>query len=126
MVDRILFKNRLTTLRKELGLTQYELAQKLGFSRGQIGNYEQGTREPDQSTLLKISNFFNVSTDYLLCKTDVKNYNNLNPVDKINKTIKDNGLETIAAHFEDEEFTEDDLEDIENFISYIISKKKSK
>lgn len=37
---------------------------------------------------------------------------------------KPNQLETLAAHFEGEEFTEDDKEDIENFIKYVISKKK--
>jgi transcriptional regulator with XRE-family HTH domain len=53
-------------LRKKKNLTQYELADKLGFSRGKLANYEQGTREPDYETLKKIAGFFEVSTDYLL------------------------------------------------------------
>lgn len=47
-------------------------------------------------------------------------------IDKINKTVNDSGINTIAAHFEDEEFTENDKEDIENFIKYVLSKKKKK
>lgn len=67
---RKLFGQRLAKLRKERNLSQYELAEKMGFSRGQIANYEQGTRQPDFETLLKFADFFNVSTDYLLCRTD--------------------------------------------------------
>ncbi|CAN2247250.1 helix-turn-helix domain-containing protein [Bacillus vallismortis] len=57
---------RIAALRKEKGLSQYELADRLGFSRGKLANYEQGTREPDYETLIKIADFFDVSTDYLL------------------------------------------------------------
>ncbi|WP_238861105.1 helix-turn-helix transcriptional regulator [Clostridium sp. YIM B02569] len=71
MNEKMLFKNRLLTLRKEKGLTQYELADKLGFSRGQVGNYEQGSRQPDQETLVKIADFFGVSVDYLLGRADI-------------------------------------------------------
>lgn len=45
-----------------------------------------------------------------------------NNATEINK--KENQLETIAAHFEGDEFTEEDLDDIENFIKYVKSKKK--
>ena len=44
---------RIAALRKEKGLSQYELADRLGFSRGKLANYEQGTREPDYETLIK-------------------------------------------------------------------------
>lgn len=61
-----MFSKTLTRLRKQANLTQYELAEKLGFSRGQIANYEQGKREPDYEILDTIANFFDVSTDELL------------------------------------------------------------
>ncbi|WP_445429720.1 helix-turn-helix domain-containing protein [Bacillus atrophaeus] len=61
---------RIAALRKEKGLSQYELADRLGFSRGKLANYEQGTREPDYETLIKIADYFEVSTDYLLRGTD--------------------------------------------------------
>lgn len=118
--------NRLKELRLEIKMSQSELADIFNISQQAVSHYEKGLRDMDNTLIASMANYFNVSTDYLLGISKVKNHNNITPEDKINKTLKDNGLETIAAHFEGEEFTKDDLEDIENFISYIISKKKSK
>lgn len=117
MIKENLFSKRLVSLRKEKKLTQYDLAELLGFSRGQIGNYEQGTREPDQNTLLKISDFFNVSVDYLLGKTDVKNY-------------LDDSNNTIALHSDGDldysDLTDEAKEEVKNFIDYIRVKYKKR
>lgn len=61
-----MFGRKLTELRKTKGLSQYELADLLGFSRGQLANYEQGSREPNFETTLKIADFFGVSLDELI------------------------------------------------------------
>jgi len=61
---------RLVQLRKQKNLSQYKLAEILGFSRGLLANYEQGRREPDYNTLLIFAAFYNVSVDYLLGGTD--------------------------------------------------------
>ncbi|MFD2628818.1 helix-turn-helix domain-containing protein [Oceanobacillus kapialis] len=61
-----MLKNRLISLRKQKGLSQYEAADRLGFSRGKLSNYEQGTRQPDYGTLEVIADFYDVSIDYLL------------------------------------------------------------
>lgn len=65
-------ERRLLSLRKNQKLSQYDLADRLGFSRGKLANYEQGQREPDYDTLKKIADFFEVSTDYLLGRTEKK------------------------------------------------------
>ncbi len=65
-----MFKKRLVKLRIDKGLSQYDLANALGLSRGQISNYELGTRHPDYETLAKIAAYFEVSTDYLLVGHD--------------------------------------------------------
>lgn len=65
-----MFASRLAELRNSRHLTQYELADRLQLSRAQIGNYEQGTREPDFQTLITFADFFDVSVDYLLRRTD--------------------------------------------------------
>lgn len=75
---------RLKQLREELNMTQKELADKLGISRAAVGLYEQGKRNVDNDTLLKLSEIFNASADYLLGNTDIKA-----PVDKISSALSD-------------------------------------
>lgn len=53
-------------LRKLNGMTQWELGEKLGISASAVGMYEQGRREPDSKTLLKLSEIFSVSVDEIL------------------------------------------------------------
>lgn len=60
------FAGNLKYLRKEQGLTQTELASKLGVSRSTIGMYENGEREPDFETLGAIAEFFGVDMNFLL------------------------------------------------------------
>lgn len=67
-----LFAKRLAKLRKERQMSQQQLALMLGCSRGQIGNYELGSREPDILTLVKIADFFQVTLDYLIGKTEIR------------------------------------------------------
>jgi len=64
------FGTRLTTLRKQKKLLQADVASKIGIARATYGAYEQGTRQPDFETLEKIADFFEVSVDYLLGRTE--------------------------------------------------------
>lgn len=61
---------RLAELRSARGLTQQQLADLTGLTRGRLNNYEQGTREPDLVTLQSLADFFDVTTDYLLGRSD--------------------------------------------------------
>lgn len=65
-----MFGKRLAFLRKQKSISQYKLAELLKLTRGQIANYEQGKRQPDYETLKMFADFFSVSTDYLLGKSD--------------------------------------------------------
>ncbi len=60
------FPDKLRILRKNKGLNQSQLADKIGIARTTVSNYEQGVRFPKQNTLIKIAEFFEVSVDYLL------------------------------------------------------------
>lgn len=64
------FKNVFKMLREAAGLTQVQIAEKLGISRSTIGMYETGAREPDFETLELIADFFNVDIDYLIGRTN--------------------------------------------------------
>lgn len=57
---------RIAALRREAGLNQAELAQRLQISPSAVGMYEQGRREPSADTLVSMAQLFGVSTDYLL------------------------------------------------------------
>lgn len=60
------FAGNLRRFRRERGLTQKELAQKLGLSTSTIGGYESGQRKPDIKTLVRIAELFDMSVDRLL------------------------------------------------------------
>lgn len=63
---------RLKALRTEKGLSQKEIAEYLGISQPAYANYERQAREADYETLKKLSDFFNVSIDFILGKTEQK------------------------------------------------------
>ncbi len=64
------FSKRIYETRKDLGLTQQELSDKLGINQSAIAKWEAGELEPSLSMLLKISEICNVSIDYLLGAVD--------------------------------------------------------
>lgn len=66
------FADRLTILREDRMLYQKELAKELNVTTGTISNYENDVHSPDLETLVKIADYFNVSTDYLLGRTGSK------------------------------------------------------
>lgn len=69
-----MFGHILAKLRKEKNLSQYKLAELMNLSRGQIANYEQGSRKPDFEILEEFADFFDVSIDYLLGRTELRTY----------------------------------------------------
>lgn len=66
--------NKFRNLRKKNNLLQSDIAEKLNVSTSTIGMWEQGRNQPDNESLIKIANLFNVSTDYLL-DNDLKDIN---------------------------------------------------
>ncbi len=60
------FCNRLKQLRLQAGLTQLQLAQQLGLTKSMISFYELSERAPSPDILIRLSQIFHVSTDYLL------------------------------------------------------------
>ena len=70
-----MFAERLKSLRKEQNLTQQKIAEKLNISRGSYAQWEAQRTQPSSKSLETLANFFDVSTDYLLGNTDIKNQN---------------------------------------------------
>ncbi len=63
---------RLILLREERGLTKKDIAEYLKIDQSTYGKYELGKREPDYDTLQKLADFFSVTTDFLLGRTDIR------------------------------------------------------
>lgn len=61
---------RLKELRKKRGLSQLQLAMALDMNQNSVSRYESGVREADYATLIRLADFFDVSIDYLLERTD--------------------------------------------------------
>lgn len=64
------FPERLVSLRKEHKLTQKELARELDLSEVGIQNYEGGRRKPAFDVLIALADYFDVSLDYLVGRSD--------------------------------------------------------
>ena len=63
-------ENRLKKLRKSRGYTQISLQMQTGIEQALLSKFENGERIPPTETLLKLAEFYNVSMDYILCRTD--------------------------------------------------------
>lgn len=87
-----IFSERLRHLRKINGdKPQKTVAFDLGISRGMLSNYELGTREPDYNMLCRLAEYYCVTTDYLLGRTDCAKIQGNNYPDEMEK-IWDNCL----------------------------------
>ena len=70
--------NRIKLLREELQMSQKELALKMGLSEGSISLYEKEERKPSYEVLLKLSEIFSCSIDYIVGNSDDRNTENFN------------------------------------------------
>ncbi len=120
-----MLSKRLRELRIEKGLSQYKAADLLGYSRGKLSNYEQGSREPDYDTLEELANFYNVTVEYLLGRTDDKH------LTEVEKTfVDDEKTLTVRELKEKYELSVDGKkatkEEIEGAIAFIRSLREMK
>lgn len=63
-------ENNLRKLRKEHKLTQVALQMKTGIEQALLSKFENGERIPPTESLIILADFYNVSIDYILCRTD--------------------------------------------------------
>lgn len=66
-------KNNLKLLRKNKGYTQIALQMKTGIEQSLLSKFESGERTPPTDTLVRLADFYDVSIDYILCRTDNPN-----------------------------------------------------
>ncbi len=100
LVDRI---KKLCTERK---VTIAEVERKTGISNGQIRRWDSSS--PKTENVQKVADYFTVSVDYLLGRTE------------------ESHIETIAAHHDGDEWTEEELDEIERFKEFVRMKRKGR
>ena len=106
MIDML--GKKISYLRKERKLSQRELAKELNIGNSTLAMYELEKREPDFNTLQKIADYFDVSTDYLLGRTDIKkseldNEEEEKDIEKaIDELLQQNGLMLCGDELDDE------------------------
>ena len=76
-------KNNFKQIREDNGLTQKECADKFGLTLRAWQSYEQGVSEPKYEVLCRIADEFNVSTDYLLGRTEIKAMAGTTPAEQL-------------------------------------------
>ena len=103
------FGERLKKVRIDRGLRQEDIGAIVHVGKSTVSQWENNIHVPDIETIVKIANYLNVTSDYLLGRTNVRN-----------------PIETIAAHHEGEEWTEEELEEIERFKEFVRMKRHQK
>ena len=98
------FNENLKLAREKKNMTQKEVADGIGVAKSTYSLYESGNREPNVQTIKKISDVLNVSADELL---------GLNSENT-----------TIAAHFDGNEYTAKELEDIRAYAEFVKNRRK--
>lgn len=102
-----MFGERLKMLREKAGVSQQKIADIVDLTQQAVGKWENNKAEPDLTTVAKLADFFDCSTDYLLGKTNIRKYPH-----------------TIAAHHDGGEFTEEELNEIEKFKEFVRMKRE--
>lgn len=104
--------NKLRELRISMGINQKEIAKMLNIDRSTYGKYETGDSSPDYDKLTKLADYFNVTIDYLLGRSDRKTTNKQKP-------------NTIAAHLpEGVKLTEEEQKQLDDYIQFLLSRRK--
>jgi transcriptional regulator with XRE-family HTH domain len=106
------FGERLKLLREENELGRDSLAERLKISYSAVSKYETNVRFPDKETLKRIADFFKVSVDYLLGRTDIRNSYETNIETKAYHNLEKSGL------------PEEALKQIDEYIEFVKQKYK--
>lgn len=107
--------NRIKQLREENNWTQLELSKKMNCAMSSIAMYESETRKPSMEVLLKLSEIFDCSIDYILGKSDIRNPEEIRNIKHANAGGVDiTGLD------------EEDLKELQAQADYMKWKKQNK
>lgn len=107
----------------EKGISSAELERTLGLANASIARWTKGS-VPNGAALEKIADYFHVSTDYLLGRTEyrtLEEWNRKFNASQLSKEVKE--IETIAAHLEDKNLTPKKLELLTKYIDLLFDEE---
>lgn len=107
---------RISELRKQAGMSQFQLAKVLDIATSTLGMYETGKREPSLKVMNRIANYFNVTTDYLLGRPEKKD-------DNVDYVALDKALDN-ARSFDGEPMDDHDREILRGILKGYFTTKK--
>lgn len=98
------FNENLKNARIRKGMSQKDVAEEIGVAKSTYSLYESGNREPNVQTIKKIADVLSVSADDLLGLNEEP--------------------QTLAAHFDGDEYTDEELDEIKQFAEFVKAKRK--
>jgi transcriptional regulator with XRE-family HTH domain len=134
-----LFSEQLRKCLENSNITMTELAKKIGVSQATVSDWCNGKKAPRFDKIEQLAKFFNVPATYFfkdeIIETDYKNIKNARLYEvAYNKNQRENHaalhpekfpkVNVLAAHFEGEEFTEEELEEIKQFAEFVKNRRK--
>lgn len=122
-----LLGKRLKALREKKGISQKFVATKIGVNNSTLSGYESGYREPDGETLLRLADFYEVTTDYLLGRSNNSQLSGntetlINDID-LGLSI-DEIMDKYNLKFEGDPLMKDDVEKIITVVKTLMSMRK--
>ncbi|ABN53662.1 MAG TPA: XRE family transcriptional regulator [Hungateiclostridium thermocellum] len=124
------FNEILRQLRTEKNLSQKDVADAIGVDRTTYTKYETGKSQPDFVTIQKLAEFYSVSVDYLLGRTDIRNpyipeeYTQKHKVTKRDLMQYEDFIKQAGIFFMNDEVAEEDKEKLFRDISELFWKAK--
>jgi len=114
----------LKKLINETGLSMRAFSEKTNIPNTTLYSMlDRGIGNASVDNVIKVCKSLGITVEQLEEMAENDEHVSTHKLEIINEFKKLNQLETIAAHFDGDEFTEDDKDDIENFIKYVLSKK---
>jgi transcriptional regulator with XRE-family HTH domain len=119
---------RYESIIKELGITTYRLCKETGIPPSTFSDWKKGKSSPKIDKMQKIADYLGVHVDYLLGKTEFKTQDKMfksfdEKYPNAAKEVREYEIETIAAHHDGEDWTEEELEEIEKFKEFVKMKR---
>lgn len=116
--------------REKRGWSQKYVAEKIGITNTVLSNYERNYRDPDTNTLKKLADLYEVSTDYLLDRSNTPHHktkeDDFDSLAEINRLIKEYGIEQ-SGFFDIEKWKamgSEEIKQLESYFQFLVSESQ--